>query len=200
MRRVDRPCEMHAPVAFSRQDVTHTGVSQRAARLDGLSRPVHPARAHFDALFAVHQAAALAPTLERAGLAGTSIGMTALLALFHLRDQHPLTPAQFVQQLTAWPRTGGSASTLAFPLDEPEVLAGLAPSLIAQDLVWEMGAPTKRLLVSPKGVAFLAALRASMMDREFPVRMAAWERDWPAAIGRMEAYLRGFFGQALADT
>lgn len=123
------------------------------------------------------------------GLAGVTISLTELQLLYWLRSQHPLTRPELVRALAQWRGTGRN-EVVAF--EAAAAVPALLERMVKDDLLWEMGMPTKRVLVSPKGIALLARLNPSCEDLDLPWRLVRWDSAWPGAAGDAERYVASF--------
>lgn len=121
------------------------------------------------------------------GLAGVTISLTELQLLYWLRSQHPLTGPELVRGLAQWRGTGRN-EVVAF--EAAAAVPALLERMVKDDLLWEMGMPTKRVLVSPKGIALLARLNPGCEDLDLPWRLAQWAAAWPASKPHVDRYAR----------
>lgn len=55
----------------------------------------------------------------------------------------------------------------------------------------------RRLLCSCCGAVTLSHLHPDCQDMDLPGRMNEWQNQWPASRGKIERYLRTFFGKQL---
>jgi hypothetical protein len=113
-----------------------------------------------------------------------------LQVLYWLRSQHPLTKPAFFQGITEWVGTGRSDVAQREPMSSAP---SLLDRLLRDGLLWEMGSPTKRVLVSPKGIALLSRLHPSFEDLDLPSRVDRWVRDWPASQNDVQRYVRSLY-------
>ena len=149
-------------------------------------------RSFIEATFQVGGLRVFGPIVEEVGLAGATITMRNLQLLYWLRSQHPLTRPEVIREMAAWRGTGRN-DVVAF---EPSVTASaLLDGMVKDDLLWEMGSPTKRVLVSPKGIALLTRLHPACEDMDLPWRLIRWEQAWPASELEAERYVRSFIGR-----
>lgn len=150
------------------------------------SRPGRAAQAHFELL--VHELAGAALLSLSSGAAG--FHPVDLQILYWLRTQPPTTTLDFKRSLSQWV---GSKRQEPLAFGDESCLEELPARLLPAGLIWEMGVPVKRLVVSPAGIALLQRLPAAWEDLDLPWRLARWEAEWPASIGMVERYVRAMF-------
>ena len=122
-----------------------------------------------------------------AGLPVGAVTLQKVQVLYWLRSQHPLTRPEMVRGMQAWRGTGRND---VVPLESAGSAPALLDCMVKDDLLWEMGSPTRRLLVSPKGIALLSRLHPACEDLDLPWRLARWAADWPASMPDVERYAR----------
>ncbi|MGJ7523803.1 hypothetical protein ACSFA0_25230 [Variovorax sp. LT1P1] len=150
-----------------------------------------PPALHLSARTYIDEALRTVLDRQRAAVASdagvTVLGPVELQVLFWLKTQPPLTQASMTSTLEQWPGTG---RLKAHPLVDIVADAALyVRSLVARDLLWEMGAPTRRLLVSPRGIAILNGLHPAWEDSDLPNRIALWADEWPASKVSIDRYV-----------
>lgn len=127
------------------------------------------------------------PVALEAGLPDGAITLRKIQILYWLRSQHPLTRPELVRGLAQWRGTGRNEVVV---FETAAAAAALLERMVKDDLLWEMGSPTKRLLVSPKGIALLARLHPACEDLDLPWRLAQWDGVLPASKPHVERYAR----------
>ena len=127
------------------------------------------------------------PIALEAGLPEGTISLRKLQILYWLRSRHPTTRPDMIRELAQWRGTGRNE---VVPLEAASSAPGLVDQLVKDHLMWEMGTPVKRLVVSPKGIALLSRLHPACEDLDLPWRLARWDADWPASSADVERYAR----------
>lgn len=168
--------------------------SHLAARMTASSSsntaPVEGGVAGFlEATFSTEGASVFGPIAHDVGLADATVTMKGLQILYWLRSQHPLTRPEMVRKLAQWRGTGRN-DVVSFELanSAPELL----DHMVKNEMLWEMGSPMKRVLVSPKVIALLTRLHPGCEDPDLPWRLARWESEGPESGGEVERYVRSF--------
>ena len=115
--------------------------------------------------------------------------MKGLQLLYWLRSQHPMTRPDMVRGLEQWRGTGRNEVARFEPAHSAPALLD---RMVKDELLWEMGVPTKRVLVSPKGIALLLRLHPACEDLDLPWRLARWASEWPGAESDIERDVRVF--------
>ncbi|VTU42323.1 hypothetical protein [Variovorax sp. RA8] len=121
------------------------------------------------------------------GVPEGAVTLRKIQILYWLRSRHPTTRPEMAWELANWRGTGRNE---VVPLEASTSAPGLLDQMVKDELLWEMGAPAKRLLVSPKGIALLSRLHPACEDLDLPWRLARWAADWPAAISEVERFAR----------
>lgn len=121
------------------------------------------------------------------GIPDGALTLRKIQILYWLRSRHPTTRPEVVRELANW---RGSGRNDVVPLEGAASAPGLLDQMVKNDLLWEMGAPVKRLVVSPKGIALLLRLHPACEDLDLPWRLARWAADWPAASSELERFAR----------
>lgn len=133
----------------------------------------------------------LRPVAAEVGL-DIAITLNDLQVLYWLRSQHPLTKPALFQGIAAWVGTGRGDIVQLEPMSSAPALLD---RLLKDELLWEMGSPTKHVLVSPKGIQLLSRLHPGFEDLDLPARLARWVRDWPATEGEVQRYGRSLIAR-----
>lgn len=120
-----------------------------------------------------------------AGLPDGAVTLKKLQILYWLRSRHPVTRTEMVRELTLWRGTGRNE---AVPLEPAISAPGLVDQMVKDELMWEVGTPTTRLVVSPKGIALLSRLHPGFEDLDLAWRLVRWEGDWPLAMADVTRY------------
>ena len=97
-----------------------------------------------------------------------------------------------VRALAQWRGTGPAPVTI---FQSAAAAPGFLERMVKGELLVEMGLQTKRLLVSPKGIALLARLSRACEDLDFPLRLARWNADWPTSEPEVLGYVRAFISR-----
>lgn len=147
------------------------------------------AEGFLEAVFRSEGASIFGPIEQEVGLEVGAVAMKGLQLLFWLRSQHPLTRPDMVRSLEQWRGTGRNEVGRFEPAHSAPALLD---RMVKAELLWEMGVPTKRVLVSPKGIALLLRLHPACEDLDLPWRLARWASDWPGAENDIERYVRVF--------
>jgi hypothetical protein len=142
----------------------------------------------FESSFVEHVLPVLRPVAVEVGLRTASISIQALQVMYWLRNQHPIVRPELLRELSSWRWTGRNELTV---LVAAEAAPAFVDGMLKDELLWEMGSPTKRLLVSPKGIALLARLHPAFADPELSLRYVGWAQDWPASTEMIARYLQG---------
>lgn len=121
------------------------------------------------------------------GLPDGAITLQKIQILYWLRSQHPLTRPEMSRGMEGWRGTGRNE---VVTLDPASSAPALLDHMVKNELLWEMGTPTKRLLVSPKGIALLSRLHPACEDLDLAWRLAQWDGTWPAAEVDVQRYAR----------
>lgn len=130
------------------------------------------------------------PVAFEVGLVQGSITLRKLQLLYWLRSQHPLTGAEMLRGLAQWRGTGRNE---VVQMEAAVSAPGLVEQMVKDELMWEMGAPVKRLVVSPMGIALLSRLHPACEDLDLPWRLARWEGARPSSMAEV-----GRYGNSLA--
>ncbi|CAN7385451.1 hypothetical protein [Variovorax sp. LjRoot178] len=151
------------------------------------SSPVSSCEAALEEAFSVDGSSVFNPVALEAGLPDGAITLRKIQILYWLRSQHPLTRPEMLRELATWRGTGRNDMV---PFESASSAPSLLDHMVKDELLWEMGSPTKRLLVSPKGIALLSRLHPACEDLDLPWRLARWAADWPASEPDVERYAR----------
>ncbi|CAN7782178.1 hypothetical protein LJR175_008197 [Variovorax sp. LjRoot175] len=142
-----------------------------------------------EAAFEAEGSSVFGAIAREVGLADVALTMKGLQLLYWLRSQHPLTRPVMVRGLAQW---RGSGRNEIAQFEPAHSAPALLDRMVKDELLWEMGGPTKRVLVSPKCIALLSRLHPACEDLDLPWRLARWEGNWPASENEAERYVRSF--------
>lgn len=153
--------------------------------IDSLNPSAGPARQCLESAFEAEGRALIDQVGQQVGLQPGAVTLEALTLLYWLRSQPPTTRPDMDRALARW-RDGDVA--FKTPAQAPAFLE----LLLKNELLVEMGAQTKRLLVSPKGIALLSRLHRGCEDLDLPARLHRWETAWPRSEAETVGYVRAF--------
>lgn len=151
------------------------------------------AKRFFDFNYNVNALALFGECLRAVGVdtEGYGVSKYSLQLLYALKGASPLTEAQVLRLMDQWSGTGRYApSGLGSPASRSTILEGLIDTGLLER--------TERLIsLSGRGNDFLGLLHPDCQDQDLPARMNEWQSQWPESRGKIERYLRTFFGKQL---
>ncbi|MDH0342158.1 hypothetical protein [Chromobacterium haemolyticum] len=147
---------------------------------------------HFDFNYNVNALALFGASLRQAGVNLPEYGISkcSLQLLYGLQEQSAMHVSAVFALMERWPGTGRYA---------PAELGSVASRSAIVSGLLDAGLLLKRndacLAVSERGDRFLELLHPDCRDIDLPARLVEWANTWPASQGKMERYLRTFFGK-----
>ena len=151
------------------------------------------AKRFFDFNYNVNALALFGACLRTVGVDTEGYGLSkyGLQLLYALKGASPLTEAQVFRMMDQWPGTGRyGPSGLGSPASRSTILEGLIEAGLLER--------TERLIsLSGRGNDFLGLLHPDCQDQDLPGRLNEWQSQWPESRGKIERYLRTFFGKQL---
>jgi len=149
------------------------------------------AKRFFDFNYNVNALALFGECLRTVGVEGYGVSKYSLQLLYAFKAASPLTEAQAIRMMDEWPGTGRyGPSRLGSPASRSAILGGLVDAGLLER--------SERLIgLSGRGYDFLSLLHPDCEDQDLPARLAEWQSQWPESRGRIERYLRTFFGKQL---
>lgn len=151
------------------------------------------AKRFFDFNYNVNALALFGACLRTVGVDTEGYGLSkyGLQLLYALKGASPLTEAQVFRMMDEWPGTGRyGLSGLGSPASRAPILIGLIDAGLLERSV-------KLISLSARGHDFLGLLHPDCQDLDLPARIAEWQSQWPESRGKIERYLRTFFGKQL---
>lgn len=119
------------------------------------------------------------------GIPDGAVTLRKIQILYWLRARHPTTRPEMVRELVNWRGTGRNEVVAS---DTSTSGRGLLDQMVKDELLWEMGEPATRLLVSPKGIALLSRLHPACEDLDLAWRLVRWEAAWPSSMADVARY------------
>lgn len=151
------------------------------------------AKRFFDFNYNVNALLLFGDCLRRVGVNTENFGLSkySLQLLYALKNAVPCTDGQVIQMMDQWSGTGRYGIVgLGSPASQSKIINGL----VTAGLLEYAG---RLLQLSSRGHTFLSHLHPDCQDMDLPGRMNEWQNQWPASRGKIERYLRTFFGKQL---
>jgi hypothetical protein len=151
------------------------------------------AKRFFDYNFNVNSLAILGECLRAVGVNTTNYGISkySIQLLYVLKESGQLKESRVLQMMDQWPGTGRyGLSSLGSPASRGKILQGL----VQAGLLDQSG---MLICLSDRGREFIELLHPDCQDRDLPARLNEWQVQWPESRGKVERYLRTFFGKQL---
>ncbi|HCE7248298.1 TPA: hypothetical protein NHR53_006199 [Pseudomonas aeruginosa] len=151
------------------------------------------AKRFFDFNYNVNSLSLFGECLRDVGVDTTGYGLSkySLQLLYAFKGASPITEVQVLRLMDEWPGTGRyGLSGLGSPASRAPILLGLID-------VGLLERSEKLISLSARGHDFLGLLHPDCQDLDLPARLAEWQSQWPESRGKIERYLRTFFGKQL---
>ncbi len=151
------------------------------------------AKRFFDFNYNVNALALFGECLRTVGVdtEGYGVSKYSLQLLYAFKGASPLTEGQVLRMMDEWPGTGRyGLSGLGSPASRAPILLGLIDAGLLERT-------ERSISLSARGHDFLGLLHPDCQDQDLPARLAEWQSQWPESRGKIERYLRTFFGKQL---
>lgn len=153
------------------------------------------AKRFFDYNFNINALALFGECLRKVGVntEAYAYGLSkySLQLLYALKGASQLTETQFFCMMGRWPGTGRyGISSLGSAASQSAILNGLIEAGLLNRSGGGIG-------LSGRGNDLLGLLHPDCQDQDLPARLDEWQSQWPESRGKIERYLRTFFGKQL---